>query len=565
MRKYIIITILAAFFTGSCSEDILYVENKGALAVSNWYRTAEDFQMAMNSCYIGLAQDGMHALHYTHTFGTWEDRVLFETTGRDRISVSSSDNDVREVWEANYMGVYRTSRLLQKLYDKGLDGIENMTREHYDYLEGQAKALRAIHYFYLTIIFDRPILYDENTIPEDLMQDLSNADRELLWAQIEQDLSDAIPKLPLKSETAPEDIGRVTKGAAKALYGKAMLFKHYYYHARFGSVGSAEDIADLTKAKDYFLEVMNSGVYQLVMPGEPKTRKDYLYAILSNSSFKDLPSENNLYPSENNIESIWEVQYADHKAFQDNWWLPAYYSPGALFAQYYSPHTRSYKNHEANPALYYEFEAAGAPAGFDRDPRCYASFYFDGDTMDFDPESPYYTGFLSGSNDKLIARARGLQVPPGTQSLGIRKHYFPVYWDGLYAPFNDPINRRLIRYADLLLMYAETMFLLGDDGSGLDALNQVRRRVDMPDVGTLTTDAIIHERDVELAFEGHRWFDLIRWSFDDQWNIVWEDIDWGINASNSIIPFVEGKNEFMPIPLEEIDINGGKLEQNPGW
>jgi len=109
------------------------------------------------------------------------------------------------------------------------------------------------------------------------------------------------------------------------------------------------------------------------------------------------------------------------------------------------------------------------------------------------------------------------------------------------------------------------MYLLGDDGSGLDALNQVRRRVDMPDVTALTTDAIIHERDVELAFENHRWLDLIRWSFSAEWGIDWNTVHWGINEANSIVPFVEGKHEFFPIPLNEIDINGGALEQNPGW
>jgi len=78
-------------------------------------------------------------------------------------------------------------------------------------------------------------------------------------------------------------------------------------------------------------------------------------------------------------------------------------------------------------------------------------------------------------------------------------------------------------------------------------------------------DAIIHERDIELAFEGHRWFDLVRWSFDPAWGINWDEIEWGIDGENSVNPFVRGKHEFFPIPLDEIDINGGALKQNPGW
>ena len=67
--------------------------------------------------------------------------------------------------------------------------------------------------------------------------------------------------------------------------------------------------------------------------------------------------------------------------------------------RYFSPHINGYRNWEANPSMYYEFETDGAPAPLDRDPRCYASLYFDGDLMDFDPDSPYYVGYRSGLNN----------------------------------------------------------------------------------------------------------------------------------------------------------------------
>jgi hypothetical protein len=360
-------------------------------------------------------------------------------------------------------------------------------------------------------------------------------------------------------------MGRITKGAANSLLGKALLFKHYYYYKRFGEGASADATADLTKARQAFRDVIDSKEYSLVLPKAPKSREDYLYALLSNSSFKDLPAGDNLYVSENNEESVWEIQFSDAPMLQNNPWLPGYFGSGSLNMQFFSPHTTSYKNIEAHPALYYEFETDGAPAPFDRDPRCYATFYFDGEMMDFDPASPYYTGLKPGLNYKVIAFGRQIPVPAGTVGLPIKKHYFPVYWEGDNAPFNDPTNKRYIRYADVLLMYAEVMYLVGDDGTGLDALNEVRARVDMPAVPALTSDAIIHERDIELAFEYHRWFDLIRWSFDEAWGIDWDQVEWGINAANTINPFVKGKHEFLPIPLKEIDLSGGNLKQNPGW
>lgn len=565
MKKYLFLSLFVLLLN-SCGESLLDVENKGSLTVENWYKTTDDFQAALNSAYITMMERGMFALKMTLAFGTFEDRTLFETTGRDRIStLTTSDGDPSDTWGSLYFGVYRTSKILQQMNLKGVEGISGMTQENFDYIAAQCKALRGMYYFYLTIIFDRPVLYDETNLPDDYLKNYGNADQSQMWAQIEKDLSEAIPGLKLRSELAPEEFGRVTKGAAQAQLAKALLYKHYYYYERFGEGGSAADLADLAKARDYFLDVQNSNEYELITPKEPKTEKDYLYALLSNTSFVDLPSENNIYESENNKESVWEVQFGDEQAYQNNPWLNGYFGGGALNSQYFSPHATSYRNHEAHPALYYAFETTGAPAPFDRDPRCYASFYFDGDMMDFNPASPYYKPFTSGINTKKVAQGRGLTLPLGTQSLGIKKTHFPVYWDGLQAPFNDPVNKRVIRYADVLLMYAEVMHLLGDDGTGLVALNEVRRRVDMPEVPALTLEAIMHERDVELAFECHRWFDLVRWSFSTAWNIDWSEIDWGIDNMNSINPFVKGKHEFFPIPVQEINVNGGSLKQNPGW
>jgi hypothetical protein len=564
MKKYISIAFVILFSFSSCSEEILEVQSN-SLTVENWYQTADDFQMALNSCYVTMMGMGMHGRVYPLIFGVWDDRTLFETTGRDRLTTTSSDGEMEQIFDELYMGLYRTSKVLEQLYEKGVDGIENMTEDNYNYIAAQAKALRALYYFKLVTVFDKPFFYNEESIPQDLLEPLTNADQMMFWDQLEKDLDEAIPQLKSKSEIPNSDIGRISSGAAKALLGKALLYKHYYYHTRFGEKGSAQDLADLEKAASSFREVITSGEYQLVMPMEPKSREDYLYALLSNSAYRDLVAGQNVYKAENNEESVWEVQFSDEPMLQNNPWLPGYFSSGSLNMQFFSPHNTSYRNIEGHPAMFYEFETDGAPVPFDRDPRAYATFYFDGELMDFDPESPYYTGIIPGVNYKKIAAARDLNVPSGTVGLPVKKHYFPVYWEGENAPFNDPNNKRLIRYADVLLMYAEVMYILGDDGSGLNALNEVRARVDMPAVPALTPESIIHERDVELAYEYHRWFDLVRWSFDPEWRIEWSELEWGIDGLNSINPFVVGKHEFLPIPLKEIDLSNGLLEQNPGW
>lgn len=552
--------LLIVFMIGSsCTEDFLEVENRNNLALSSFFKTQKDALYAVNTCYYGLAGRGMHGHQWYMLFNSFDDRILFETPNFDQITINSSSGNISAMFQDLSVGLFRTSSVLQNLIEREIPDLDEETKEQY---MAQCYALQAAYYFHLVTLFDQPYFYDETSVPEDPEEIFGNGEREQFWDKIESNLDYAKDILP--EAYPPSDIGRVTKYMANALLGKAMLWKYYHYYARFGNQKSAEATAALQKAKAAFQEVMN-GPFELVKPMEPKTRLDYIYAHLSNFSYQDLPSENNLYVGEYTTESIWMIMYSTE--FYNNVYLPAWMSAGHRNSEYFSPHESSYKNHGIHPYLWLEFEETGAPAGFDRDPRAYSTCYIDGDLLDFRAESDYYNDYFeSGKNYKTISNSRGISIPgQPTIGFGLKKYYFPVYYEAPNAPKNDPTNRNYIRYADVLLMYAETMYLLGDDGTGLEALNTVRRRVDMPDATELTAETIIHERDVELATEGHRFLDLIRWSFDEQWGINWDEIEWGINATNSVNPFVVGKHEYLPIPLREINLSQGELEQNPGW
>ena len=108
----------------------------------------------------------------------------------------------------------------------------------------------------------------------------------------------------------------------------------------------------------------------------------------------------------------------------------------------------------------------------------------------------------------------------------------------------------MIRYADVLLMCAEA-YLQSGTGDPLPLINKVRDRASLDDLGSVTMDDIKLERRLELAMEGHRFFDLVRWG----------------DAPDELgeLGFVEGKHEVYPIPQEEIDNSNGKLEQNDGY
>lgn len=169
------------------------------------------------------------------------------------------------------------------------------------------------------------------------------------------------------------------------------------------------------------------------------------------------------------------------------------------------------------------------------------------------------------------------------------KLYIPK--DKRPEPFDAPhipLNYRLLRYADVLLMYAEVENALGKDSEARWALNKVRGRVELPEVtasGNELRDAIRLERRLELAFEGQRLFDLRRWTDDNgkkaiqnvmgpngsfvRYNLeestdTYETTNQQEN-SNKGYTFVEGRDELFPIPNSEITISGGSIEQNPGY
>jgi len=552
-KFYILFILLALVIGNSCNEDeYLELQNKNQLALSSFYTNANDAWKALNTCYNPLAFGGMFGLQWFLVFGSFDDRVLFESTGLDDLGISATSENVSSIYMALYVGLWRCSSVIRDLKTHSIPDLTEDLKNNYI---AQAKTLRAAYYFYLVTLFNSSYFYNEDNLPEDYVTDYPNSDPLLFWEQIEKDLPEVIPDLPDTWEAA--NLGRMTKGAARAMLGKALLFKHYHYYIKNGIGGSAEDLADLRLAKSSFMDIINSGTYSLIRPMEPKSRKDYIYSFLCNFSYLPLPAGNNLYPAENNDESVWEIQYNDER-WQPGW-LPGWQWTGSLNGAYFSAHAVSFKNQEIHPALFYEYETNGAPAGFDRDPRAYGTMYLDGDTMDFRSDAEYYTPYATGANNKRIAQGRKLTIP-GQPSVGfgLKKYYFPVYNDNR-APLVDPTNIRIIRYADVKLMYAEVTFLLNEDVNlGLEQLNDVRSRVDMPPVAELTCITIMHERDVELATEGHRFLDLVRWSFDPQWGINWYDI-YGNSA------FKVGKNEYLPIPIDEINRNGGQLKQNPGW
>jgi len=143
------------------------------------------------------------------------------------------------------------------------------------------------------------------------------------------------------------------------------------------------------------------------------------------------------------------------------------------------------------------------------------------------------------------------------------------YWKKKTNDNEGPMNLRQIRYSDVILMAAEAAYKTSDEPTARNYVNMVRTRARMsgdtgyPEdlTGPITFEDIVHERRLELAMEGHRFFDLIRWGLADEFIS---------NTTLDVYPgftvyFEVGKHEFFPIPLTEIQLSAGALEQYPPW
>lgn len=538
----------------ACSDSLLEVQNKNTLSIGSFFKTENDLLLAVNSAYCPLEGFGLFGQKYFFVFNTLNPYIWFETpkAGLDQMTIST--NDFTEVWKYLYYGVYRTSDILANA-----DRLKNvMTEAKLNEYKAQLRALRGMYYFYLVTWFDRPVFYDETNVPYNSLIGYSNGTQKQFWDKLEDDLTFAAAHLPVSWTTT--DKGRITQGAAQAQLGKALLFKHYHYYLRFGMQATAEAQSNLQKSKNALKAVIDGGNYQLTLPVS-KTKADYQALLLANFSYIDIPVGSYSYKAENNNESVWEVQFNSDTRGQDNHYLPGFWTGGNMLQVYFSPNPSGYRNQEIDPTLWTEFESVSShPSGYEKDPRAYATCYLEGDSMDWRPGTTadwYNKKFSSDINTKKTVFTYNLyQGTSPSKAIGLKKYFYPQYFSG--SADVSPNNVRVIRYSDVLLMYSEACYLVDSDadGSGLDALNLVRKRVDMPVVTTLTPTAIVHERNVELATEGHHYHDLIRWSYDPQFNV---------NLTTIIPNFDKSKNMYFPIPQSEIDANLGVLKQNPGW
>jgi hypothetical protein len=509
MKKILIYTILAAGIGISSCERDLDIINPNEPTLGVFWESAQDAEQGVNAIYSTFKREGtsrwLPMLHTVrsdvgYSASPWSDLA----NALDKfIQPDYNFGPVAVVWRDNYVGIFRANQVLENVPDIEMEEGEKQR------LLGEAYFLRAFFYYHLASLWGNvPLMLDPST-PQDVPPTVS---REEVWAQVEQDLIAAADMLPA-SYSSPSNVGRATKGAANALLAKVYMQQNEYEQA--------------LQPLQWLVQGEGSGVYEL-MP-------DY--------------RDNFLVTTENNRESVFEIQYAINPTeTTDDDVATANHNYGTSIAQFYAPRGIGWSDAQAHRWVVHEFQREETVEE-ERDPRLAATFIFDST----DVRGPEFTDVYGQSFAQRYGR--------DNREVWFRK-FLNDHWKNEEG-YRSPNNWRFIRYSDVLLMYAETLNALGRTAEAYQHVDRVRQRVNLPALSDVRPgmgqdeflEQIKHERLLELAGEGHRWNDLARW--DD----LGQEL---ADRDPAFANFREGQHELLPIPQRDLDINPN-LEQNPQW
>jgi hypothetical protein len=492
------IAVATIISLASCEKGFVDVQPKGQFLSANYYADKDQAYGALVGVYDVLRKNS----------GGFENMITMMNAGSDdNFAGGGGSTDGAGIqgfsnysltaiimpgsfWNDYYQGIFRANTLLAKLPGVTMDATLKAR------FASEAKALRANYYFNLVRMFKNvPLLLDPLTATN--MYEVIQAAPAAVYTQIEKDLTEAIADLPATVSLATE-AGRLSKGSAKALLGKVYLYENK------GSLAAAQ-FADVN--------------------GTPGGTSQYGYRLLSN--FGDLWATANKF----NTEAIIEVSHSSiGSSGWGNWGSGS--DEGNTVNVMVGP--RSYSK-LGSPA-------PDLPSGWSfnvftqdfydaikTDPR-FGATVFDLKALKVAGKADYIEGYQNTGYflNKFLPRTSDVSTGSGDQVLNYKQDTY------------------VIRLADTYLMEAEA---LGATGSRAQALlDAVRSRVGLSSV-PVSLAAIKAERRLELAGEGHRFFDLVRWN--------------DAVAKLGGRGFVAGKNEVFPIPFRELQ--GTKLVQNQGY
>jgi hypothetical protein len=586
MKRILVFITIAAVALGGCQKDLLDTTPYDQLSSENMWTTDNLTVVGVNAIYSALRL-GQNTGSASGLEMYQMDRFAvggMQRDGTDAMllgTITPSNGLFSSNWRNFYEGVIRANDAIANIPAKSPSPEAKKAR-----LLAEAKFLRAYFYFRLNEVWKgvpiylEPFLYTEATKPRSTEQQV--------WDVIIKDLSDCIAEanLPLKYNKGAADYGRVTKGAAYALRGKA-----YLYQGKFAE--AAADFANVTTA-GYRLF---SDYRQLFK--EQNEQSDEMILSIQNTGIVNLGSTTQFFcGTRSSFGSCWNTylvspvgvdlfEKADGSKFNWDQVIPGFNAMNARARQVYflrdnltAAERTARQNLGADMTKYLPTgnEARIRAAFENRDPRLAASVI-----------TPYstYNGLFSNIPAVVISRFpfRAEAAVNGDLRTDTQAEYYYLHRKFVYEGNSELLNRAfgpidfpLIRYADVLLMWAEALNEANDVTGAVAKVNEVRLRAGMP--ALQRTDAskptyisgqsdmrerIRNERRIEFLNEGINYYDEIRWK---TWKATKFDGANGLRSvwGANIAGYSWGGDHFYtwPIPQAEIQINPN-LTQNPGW
>ncbi|WP_161890148.1 RagB/SusD family nutrient uptake outer membrane protein [Pontibacter russatus] len=556
MKKiYIISILLSAFVLGSCEDDFLERAPMDKITDENFWQTEEQLELAVDAMYGYLKAKNTVDMEIMGDNTFWPSNNNFKLIGSGNFSYDLST--INNEWRGLYEGIRQANTFLAN-YKKA--DVQNP--EHAEALAAQVRIIRAYLYSYLTAFFGdvplvtTPLNIDELYGPRDPRAEVVDF--------ILADLDTAAQHLPAEIPSG-DDAGRLAKGAALALKARVALYNERW-----------EVAEEAAKA------VMDMGVYELFNVGDPSSNYRRLFTyegkLSGGRNQETIISRLHLEGvTDHNLSR--EIQVPDQgvrwnptKSLVDDYLmidgLPIGKSP------LYSVATYNEVFEDRDPRMTQTILEPGSPWGgrYDSSPE----------HKDADPGNDHPDIFVV---PKFSSDKRGAATYTG--------YYFTKYVElSTVGQVSRDVNDiHLLRYAEVLLTYAEAKLEQGElTQEVVDmTINLLRERVGMTPMvlAELTANGLdireeIHrERRIELALEGQRYFDIIRWGKGELLaaDVKGTNVNWLPNKEDAaglrtddkgFIIVLDGnrfddpRNYLWPVPLEQAQLNP-ELGQNPGW
>lgn len=500
MKTYkinILASAMALITLGACSDAFLEIKPKGTNLEANYYQNQQEAYNGLVAIYdvVGWTgngfvtkQNALNAASDDHYAGGGGPTDITALQVWSNYTLDPATGPQGELWSKGFSGIFRANVLLQKLPEVPMD--ENLKNRY----AAESKFLRAYFYFDLVRLFENIPLLTE-PIPTSEMYDVPQVDPAEIYIQIEKDLKEALEVLPVSVDLATE-AGRATQGMGRALLGKVYLRQQKFDLA-------AQEFAQVN--------------------GTPGETSQYGYKLLDN--FADLWVVDNKF----NSESIFEINYTNQS---NGDWGCVGCTEGNVLNIMVGPRGYNAISDQA-PDYVSGWSFLPFTEGFYEaikgDPRSNATLA-NLDSLEKAGAVTYEKGYMNTGYflEKYAGRQSDRSTGGGVMELNFRQNIYEI------------------RLADTYLLEAEALIRGGGNATrAQQLLDAVRARVGLDPV-PVSMESILTERRLELAGEGHRWFDLIRNGIAAQ-----------VLANRG---FVAGKHEILPIPLLELD--NTQIEQN---